>query len=240
MFQQLKNQKNQAGAGRSAHQVRSAQPSLYYLEGICLSYGGPQILNDIHLKVHKGEILFITGPSGAGKTSLLKILSGEIEATRGKINLPQNEGKFVAPVFQDLRLNPKKTCEENLWVSYDRSIYRSKNEFHHDLRELAKIMGIESRLCIKVKDANGGLKQKIGFIRAILSRPDILIADEPTASLDFDNSKKMFDILNLYNVKRGMTVIWASHNKDLVKKFSGRIVHLDQGKLIYSGHACFI
>ncbi|MBT6325532.1 MAG: cell division ATP-binding protein FtsE, partial [Bdellovibrionales bacterium] len=88
--------------------------------------------------------------------------------------------------------------------------------------------------------ANGGLRQKIAIIRALLTRPEVFIADEPTSSLDYDNAYKLYEVLNLYNAKRGMTVIWASHNRELVKKFTGRVVHLDKGKLVYSGNACFI
>ena len=106
--------------------------------------------------------------------------------------------------------------------------------------ELARILGVNNRLDLKIKNANGGLKQKIAFMRALLTRPDVLLADEPTAALDFENARKMFDILNLYNVKQGLTVVWATHNKELAKKFTGRMVHMDKGKLIYSGHACFI
>jgi ABC-type phosphate/phosphonate transport system, ATPase component len=74
----------------------------------------------------------------------------------------------------------------------------------------------------------------------LMTRPNVLIADEPTASLDKESSIKLFDVLNFYNVKRKLTVIWASHNRDLVKQFPGKIVHLENGKLVYSGHACFI
>ena len=84
------------------------------------------------------------------------------------------------------------------------------------------------------------MKQKIALIRALLARPNILIADEPTCSLDKESSVKLFEILNFYNLKRKLTVIWASHNRELVKQFPGKIIHLEKGKLIYSGHACFI
>ena len=134
----------------------------------------------------------------------------------------------------------KYTCEENLMFAYDSSLYDSKNEFMKDMQELSRILGISDRLKLKVNEANGGLKQKVAIIRSLLTRPDVFIADEPTSSLDTDNAQRLFDILNLYNVKRGMTVIWATHNKELIKSFSGRIIHLDQGRLVYSGHACFI
>ena len=95
-------------------------------------------------------------------------------------------------------------------------------------------------LNLKVSEANGGLKQQIALIRSLLSRPQILLLDEPTSSLDTEKALKVYEILDFVNSKYGTTCIWATHNRELIKKFNGRIIYLDKGKLIYSGHACFI
>ncbi len=212
--------------------------TLFKLDNVRVSFDGADALKDVNLQVGSGEIVFLTGVSGAGKTTLLNVLAGNIAPSGGKIyTSPSN---FSVQVFQDLRLIERMTCRENLAFAYDPSIYKSKNEFKSDLEELAKILGISSRLDMKVSDANGGLKQKVAIIRALLTRPNVFIADEPTSSLDFDNAKRLFDLLNIYNSKRKMTIIWASHNRELVQKFTGRIIHLDKGRLIHSGHACFI
>ncbi len=213
------------------------------LENVSVKFGNLMALQDVHFKVDKGEIVFITGPSGAGKTTLLHLLGGGLSPSQGKVYSPIHDSKsscFIAPIFQDLRLIPHYSLEANLMASFDPNFYRDRGEFLSDMIELSKILGIKDRLHLKASKANGGLKQQIAFLRAILSRPDIILADEPTTSLDYENAKKIYDIFNLYNIKRGLTVVWASHNKDLVKKFSGRIVHLEKGRLIYSGHACFI
>ncbi len=212
--------------------------SIFSLKDVGLSIGDSSILDSINLDINRGEIVFITGVSGAGKTSLLRILSGEIMATSGVVI--RDSKIFSGLIFQDLRLLSKKSCREHLFSSYDKAIYRSKGEFLSDLDELASYFAIKGRLDLPIAAANGGLKQKVAIIRALLARPDVLLADEPTSSLDFENAKRLFNLLNIYNVKRGLTVIWASHNRDLVKKFSGRIIHLDNGRLLYSGHACFI
>ncbi|GAB4012852.1 MAG: cell division ATP-binding protein FtsE [Bdellovibrio sp.] len=225
------------------NRFQGTSETVFLLEDVSVKYGPIDALKNVHLKIEKGEIIFLTGVSGAGKTTLLKILSGHIRPDSGKVQAPFNNprsGLFVANIFQDLRLIENRSCEENLWMAYDRRIYKNKKEFEDDLQELAKILGIRDRLHLKICEANGGLKQKVTFMRALLTRPDIVLADEPTSSLDYDNSKRLFDILNLYNSKRGMTVIWASHNKELVSKLSGRIIHLDKGRLVYSGNACFI
>lgn len=222
-------------------QTRSLRNSfLFHLDNATVKFKNTIALNNVTLTVNPGEVLFVTGKSGAGKTTLLNVLAEDVIVSNGKVFTPETDSTFVAQVFQDLRLMENKTCEENLWVSYDPSLYKSKNEFFHDLEELASILGFKDKLSLKVKDANGGLKQKVAMVRALLSRPQVLLADEPTAALDKESAVKLFEVLNYYNVKRNLTVIWASHNRDLVKQFPGKIIHLDAGKLIYSGHACFI
>jgi cell division transport system ATP-binding protein len=239
MFNQVQNQ-----AQKKAKMSSSLTGPIFYCEDLSVQFGEIRALKNVQLTIEKGEVVFLTGASGAGKTTLLKILSGQEVPTSGKILRPNLETSkrplYISHVFQDLRLMGKYTCEENLMFAYDSSLYESKSEFVKDMQELSRILGISDRLKLKVNEANGGLKQKVAIIRSLLTRPDVLIADEPTSSLDTDNAQRLFDILNLYNIKRGMTVIWATHNKELIKSFSGRIIHLDQGRLVYSGHACFI
>lgn len=228
----------------SPERLTPVSNTLYSFEDVSVNFGTCQALKSVQLKIEKGEIVFVTGVSGAGKTTLLKIMAGEDISYSGKVERPlafgRRGGVFVARVFQELRLISGDTCEENLFKAYDSSIYGPKKEFIQDMMELARILGIKDRLHLEIKSANGGLKQKVAIARALLGRPDVFIADEPTSSLDFDNAKKVFEVLNLYNSKRGMTVVWASHNSELIKKFTGRILHLDNGRLVYSGHACFI
>lgn len=226
----LENLKN------SSHLADSA---LFQLNGVSVSFGKVKALQNISLRVKKGEILFVTGSSGAGKSTLLNLMSGDLTPSSGSAKLP-GERIFTAQVFQDLKLFQNRTIEENLWYSFDRQIYKNKSEFHSDMSELASVLGAKDCLHRKLKDLNGGMKQKTSMLRALLSKPEILLADEPTANLDKESSSKLFDLLNFYNVRKGMTIVWATHNKDLIKQFPGEIAHLDNGKLIYSGKACFI
>ena len=230
--------KSQSSTQKNARHFQK-RGRMFFLENITSYFGKIEALKAISLTVDKGEILFITGASGAGKTTLLRILAGEMVPIKGRIQCPQGDCR-IARVFQDLRLIGKQTCETNLLLSYDPDIYRNRDEFVYDMMEFSRIMGIKDRLHLEIKNSNGGLKQKVAIIRALLSKPDVILLDEPTSSLDFENANKLFDILNLYNIKKGLTVIWASHNRDLVRNFSGRIVHLDQGRLVHSGRACFI
>ncbi len=226
------------------HLNKTHDQTIFSLEDVSVRFGDLLALDSINLNIYQGEILFITGASGAGKTTLLKLLSGSISPTKGRVLLPNNYIKnknfFTSQVFQDLRLINSQTGEQNLFQSFDKKLYSSKTSFVTEMKELCRAFGILDRIHLKVGDANGGLKQKLAMVRALLSRPDCLIADEPTCSLDYDNNRKVFDILSLYNLKKNLTVIWSSHNKEIVRKFSGRIIHLDNGKLVYTGHACFI
>ena len=217
--------------------VNLASDWIYNLEDVSVNFGKIKALDGVDLSVRRGEILFITGPSGAGKTTLMRILSGDLKI-EGRVDRPSS--LFIAEVFQDLRLFPQKTCEENLLTAYDPMQYKTKNEFVQDMGDLSKTLGIDDRMGLRMLNANGGLKQKVAILRALLAKPDVLIADEPTSSLDYNNARRIFDVLNLYNLKRGLTVVWASHNRELVKGFTGRIVHLDKGRLISTGNSCFI
>lgn len=227
---------------RNINQSNLKQAPLYELNNVSFRYDSKSehVLRAVDLSINPSEMLFITGKSGAGKSTLLNILSGIIEPTSGVMAESRINDYFVAKVFQDLKLFEQRKVEENLWYAYDRKVYKNKNEFQRDLTELCRVLGVTDKLNSKVTDLNGGMKQKVAILRALLTKPKVLIADEPTSALDKDNSAKIYELLNFYNMKRGLTVIWASHNRELIKSFSGRTVHLDQGKLIYSGQACFI
>lgn len=218
------------------------QNYLFHLDNLSVTYGSIKALKSVQLTIYPGEILFLTGPSGAGKTSLLSVLGGHLEPTSGKAILPHQRSSkhFVSTVFQDLRLMHKKTCEDNLWMAYDASIYNSKNDFYKEMEDLSRMLMVHDHLGRKIEDCNGGLKQKVAMIRALLSHPTALLADEPTSSLDKENSYRLFEVLNHFNHKKGLTLVWATHNKELIKQFPGKIAHLEAGRLVYAGHACFI
>jgi ABC-type lipoprotein export system ATPase subunit len=218
------------------------QNYLFHLDNLSVEYGRIKALRSVQLTIYPGEILFVTGPSGAGKTSLLNVLGGHLEPTSGRAILPHHRSSkhFVSTVFQDLRLLQKKSCEDNLWMAYDSSLYNSRNDFYREMEDLARLLQVYDHLNQKIEDCNGGLRQKVAMIRALLARPTALLADEPTSSLDKENSYRLFEVLNHFNHKKGLTLIWATHNKELIKQFPGKIAHLDNGRLVYSGHACFI
>ena len=227
----------QAGTSQGNNFLRGG--ILLTLENLSVAFGRNKALSKINLKVSKGEMLFVTGVSGAGKTTLLRCIAGEVEPTRGKIN-GLEKSVFISRVFQDLRLIQELSVWENLRLSFDSLIYKNQKDFKEEADRLCDFFSIKDRLNDKVMDLNGGLKQLIALIRSLLSKPELILLDEPTSSLDTENALRVFELLEKFNERNGLTCIWATHNRDLVKKFNGNIAYLDKGKLIYSGHACFI
>lgn len=214
---------------------------VFHLDQVTVDFGKVKALRSIQLSVLPKDILFVTGPSGAGKSTLMNVMAGLQKPTSGRVSLMQEDSKFfVSSMFQDLRLLQDKNCEDNLWVSYDARLYDSREQFHKEMLELCRVLGVYDFLGQRIDKCNGGLKSKVAMIRALMAKPDALLADEPTAALDRDASYRLFELLNHYNQRRGLTLVWATHNKDMIKQFPGKVAHLDGGRLMYAGQACFI
>ncbi len=223
------------------HQSFSQKTIHFQLENVDVCYSKTVALSQISLVINKSEILFVTGPSGAGKSTLLKILAGRLKQTRGKVKENMSlSGQFSAEVFQDLKLVENMSVKDNLFFTYNKSLYKTKKNYESYRDDLLSVLGIQDKLEQKISQLNRGAKQKVAIVRALLTKPDVFIADEPTSALDKENSLKVFELLNYMNTKQGMTIIWATHDKELVRQFPGKIIHLDKGKLIHSGNTCFI
>mgnify|MGYP000182702246 CR=1 FL=1 len=204
--------------------------ALFKLNNVNVVFGKVSALKNVNLQIGRGEVLFVTGKSGAGKSTLLNILSGDVEPTSGSVTLPTSK-VFVSQVFQDLKLFENRTVEENLWYAYDKKIYKNKNEFQKDLMELSSVLGIKDRLSHKIKDANGGMKQKVAMLRALLSKPEVLLADEPTGNLDPTTGHKILKIFEQIN-KEGTCVVMATHNYKLISDKAYRVIELNEGRIV--------
>ncbi len=199
-------------------------------------------LRNFSLDVNKGEFLFVTGASGAGKTTLLKILIGELRASRGDVSVCGTNLKNlnrlqvsllrrnIGVIFQDYKLLDNRTVLEN--VSFALEILGVEKDFRiKQSKRMLDLFGLGHRSDSYPRTLSGGEQQRVAIARAMISRPSLIIADEPTGNLDPDMSRLVFDILLEAN-NCGSTVLIASHNLNLIEKINKRTIVIDRGKLV--------
>jgi len=199
-------------------------------------------LRDVNLRIDAGEFVSIVGQSGTGKTTLIKLLTAEERATRGKIsigdwnitNIRQGEmpmlRRQIGVIFQDFKLLPKKTIFENVAFALE-VCGASPERIRKIVPQVLKIVGLEEKADRYPKQISGGEQQRAAIARALIHRPKILVADEPTGNLDSINTREIADLLLKIN-EFGTTVILVSHNRELVNSLKKRVVTLEQGTVI--------
>lgn len=203
---------------------------------------GTAALNGVNLKIEDGEFVFIVGKSGAGKTTLTKLLMREEKVTAGKLTvdgfslerMPRRKIPYLrrtmGVVFQDFRLFPNKTVYENVAfamrvVGEKNSVIKQRVPFFLNLVELTdKAASFPTEL-------SGGEQQRVAFARAIANNPKIVIADEPTGNVDPEMSKDLMDLLLRIN-KLGKTVIVITHDHYLVEQYKKRTLTIDEGQIV--------
>jgi cell division transport system ATP-binding protein len=204
-------------------------------------YGAKSALNDLSLDIHRNDFLFITGRSGAGKTTLLKLLYLGEPLTEGQIlvdglNL-QRIGRSRIPIlrrkfgiiFQDYKLIPSKTIFENVALVLE-AAGRKPRFIAKKVRSVLRMVGMEDRMTALPQSLSGGEQQRVAVARAVVGDPKIILADEPTGSLDEEAASVIMDYLNVFH-KRGTTVVIATHDKELIRNAKGRVVHLQNGRV---------
>lgn len=209
---------------------------------------GNKSLKDINLKVDQGEFVFLVGHSGAGKSSILKLITREEKITNGRVIVNKENitniknsalhkyRRNIGIVFQDYRLIKEKTVYENVELALRVVGEKSKN-IKPKVMEALESVGIVHKYKKYPDELSGGECQRVGIARAIVNNPSIIIADECTGNLDMDNSISIMELLDEIN-KKGVTVIMATHNLDLVREFPRRIVKIEDGKIIYDTKRC--
>ena len=199
-------------------------------------------LKNITFEIEKGEFVSIVGKSGAGKTTLIKLLLREEDPTTGKVlfynqdisqiptkELPKYRQK-IGVVFQDYRLLESKTVFEN--VAYAMEVVGAADEdIKRDVPRVLEIVGLEDKFDAFPKELSGGEKQRVAIARALIIRPEVIVADEPTGNLDPYHTKDIIDLLKRIN-ELGTTIILATHNKEIIDRLRRRVITLDRGKLI--------
>ncbi|PIE74770.1 MAG: cell division ATP-binding protein FtsE [Deltaproteobacteria bacterium] len=199
-------------------------------------------LSDISLEINAGELIFVTGPSGAGKTTLLKLFYMAEKATAGQIlvgglNLGRiRSGKLhrlrrkFGIIFQDFKLISSMTVFENIAIVLE-AAGEKKKMINKKVSRVLRIVGIEEKKDLYPRSLSGGEQQRVAVARAVVGSPDIILADEPTGSLDFKSEQIIMGLLKEFNEK-GTTLIIATHSQELIKSNNGRVLELNQGKLV--------
>lgn len=206
-------------------------------------YGGKHAaLDSVTTRVHRGEFTFIAGPSGAGKTTLIKLIMCLERLTRGQIlvdginllRIPEKRipvlRRKIGVVFQDFKLLPAKTVFQN--VSLRLEIQGEPRSFiEKKVRVTLKNLQLDGLAEAYPPQLSGGEQQRVAIARAIIGDPLIILADEPTGNLDIDLSRSILDLLLQINAN-GATVIMATHNQELLAETDRRVIRLDKGRLI--------
>jgi len=201
-----------------------------------------QALIDVNIHIRKGEFVFLVGPTGAGKSTFLKLIYREIIPTKGQviidgINISRLKLSYIpylrrniGIVFQDFKLLYNRTVYENISFGL-KAIGATNFEIRQQVKKVLNLMGLEHKKNVKPQFLSGGEQQKLCIARAIANEPLILLTDEPTGNLDPDTSWEIMQLLFHINI-RGTTIIMASHNKLMVDKAKKRVVRVEGGKII--------
>lgn len=220
-------------------QHESSPATIVSLENLSKSFENKFALKNINLEIQKGEFAMVTGPSGSGKTTLLGVINEDVQPTSGRLNSIVDFER-IGIVFQDLRLIQEATVMENFTFSFCPDKRYGYKDFKNHAEELLQFFAMKDLKKKKLAKLSGGERQIIAVIRALLCQPELLLLDEPTSALDESRSQKLYDLVHLYNIKKKLTVIWATHDRLLAKKHLGKSIHLEKGKIIHTGKACFI
>uniref|UniRef100_B0T2U3 Cell division ATP-binding protein FtsE n=1 Tax=Caulobacter sp. (strain K31) TaxID=366602 RepID=B0T2U3_CAUSK len=212
-------------------------------EGVSMRYGrGPETLSDLTFSLYPGSFHFLTGPSGAGKSSLLKLIYLAHRASRGRVELFGRDISLTRPedlpfvrrrigvVFQDFRLLDHLSVFDNAALPL-RISGRKPASYREDVAELLQWVGLGDRMHALPATLSGGEKQRLAIARAVVDRPDVLLADEPTGNVDPAMSLRLLRLFVELN-RLGTTVLIATHDEDLVARANRPTLHLENGRLV--------
>ena len=196
---------------------------------------GVRALNDVSLDIAPGEFVYVIGPTGAGKSTFIKLLYREEVATSGKVFVDGQDVKKIknwkvpyfrrkiGVVFQNYRLLPKKTVFENIAFALEVTD-TPKVEIRKKVRRVLELVGLEDKANAFPHELSGGQQQRVAIARAIVNNPKVLIADEPTGNLDPDTSKEIIELLEKINEVNKTTVLVVTHDRDIVQKYKKRTI----------------
>lgn len=205
-------------------------------------FGEITALDEASFKIEPGEFVFIIGPSGAGKTTIARLILKDYLPTSGKIRVSKHKlseinkkdlpklRRKIGVVFQDFKLLTDRTVWENVALAL-RVLGKEEEEIEKEIPKILKLVGLEDRADFFPAQLAGGELQRTCLARAVIGQPEIVFADEPTGNLDLATSWQIIKLLQKIN-QMGKTVIMATHNFEIVNSMKERVIQFDKGKLV--------
>ena len=214
------------------------------LENVNIYQSGSLILQDVHLKVEKGEFVYLVGKTGTGKSSLLKTLYGELTLTEGKgdvvgFNLKDMTWKTLpflrrnlGIVFQDFQLLTDRDVHENLRFVLKSTGWEDEKLIEQKINDVLAKVGLQNKGFNMTYEMSGGEQQRVDIARALLNSPKLILADEPTGSLDPETSDEIMQLLFQIAKEDGTAIVMATHDFMVVNKFPSRTLTTEGGRLV--------
>lgn len=216
---------------------------MIYFDRVTKIYSDNSVaLQDVSFSVEPGEFISIVGHSGAGKTTLVKMLLAEERPTSGSVffesmNVHEVHSRRIndlrrkiGTVFQDFRLLPNRTAFENVAFAME-AAGRAEEEIQSDVPHVLELVDLQDKMGNFPHELSGGEQQRVAIARALVNQPDVIIADEPTGNLDPVNTFEVVQILKKVN-DLGTTVVLTTHNKGVIDSLKKRVVTMDRGKVV--------
>src|SRR5689334_8570835 len=200
------------------------------------------ILSDVSLSIHKGEFVYLIGKTGTGKSTLLKMLYGEIPLKEGEASiagfnlrkLPRKKVPYLrrklGMIFQDFQLLQDRSANDNLKFVLKATGWKNKNDIKERIQQVMDRVGLGTKGFKMPHELSGGEQQRLVIARAMVNDPEIIFADEPTGNLDPETSTEVLKLLSEIS-RSGRTVVMATHNYPIIEKFPGRIIKFEGGKV---------